>query len=374
MSLEALAQGVAALITDATSTDVCFVHVVDTDTHELRLSGGTPPFDQLVGTISLPIGTGVTGWVAANAEPVVLVDRKRADSRYHYIPEFHGEDYTSMASVPMISRPGTLVGVLNVHTVNRRDFQAPDIELLTSIGALVAGAVENARLHRRLSEREQAREQFAEQMVALQESERRRLAAEIHDGISQRIVGLSFFLSAAADAIGSDPAFAAEQIDAARELAVAALDETRFAIAGLRPSVLDDLGLEAGLESLARSMAEVDIDVIVALERRTLPEHLETALYRITQESLQNVAKHAGAAHAVVNLGISGGQVVLQVTDDGSGFVTTTASPLAMDQVGVTTYGLAGMRERADLVGGTLEIISQPGRGTSITVKVPLKA
>src|SRR5437762_3069638 len=117
-----------------------------------------------------------------------------------------------MASVPIVTPLGHLVGVLNVHTRQRREFTATDVELLRSVAGLVAGAIENARLHWRLAEREEALEQFAERTVEWTEHERRRLAGEIHDGISQRIVSLFFHLSAAADAIPGDPETAAEQV------------------------------------------------------------------------------------------------------------------------------------------------------------------
>lgn len=343
---------------------MCFVHLLDADRRRLVLMGATPPYDQLAGHITLAVGEGVSGWVAVHGEPAVLTEDKRSDPRYRYIPELHGERYVSMASVPMRSGPDALVGVLNVHTLQRREFTALDLRLLSSIGSLVAGAIESARLHRGLAEREHARERFAERTVALQEGERRRLAAEIHDGISQRIVGLSFYLSAAADAVATDPEFAAEQIGAARKLAAAALDETRVAIAGLRPPVLDDLGLAASLESLARSVADVEIEVDV--DAPGLPEHVETALYRITQEALQNIAKHARAGHATVELSARNGQVMLRIRDDGRGFEVGE-----QNRPGRMTYGLAGMSERADLIGGRLVIASRPGRGTTITVRLP---
>lgn len=364
LELGQLVNGVATLITDTTNTDVCFVHLLDPDRRRLVLMGATPPYDQLAGRVTLAVGEGVSGWVAAHGEPVVLTEDKRSDPRYRYIPELQGEQYVSMASIPMRSGPHTLVGVLNVHTRERREFTALDVRILSSIGSLVAGAIESARLHRWLAEREQAREQFAERTVALQEHERRRLAAEIHDGISQRIVGLSFYLSAAADAVTTDPEFAAEQISAARKLAAATLDETRVAIAGLRPPVLDDLGLAASLESLARSVADVEIEVDV--DAPGLPEHVETALYRITQEALQNIAKHAQASHARVELLARDGQVMLHVRDDGCGFEVSEQS-----RPGRMTYGLAGMSERADLIGGRLVVSSRPGRGTTITVRLP---
>jgi len=361
-----LANRVAVLITDATDTDVCFVHLLDDDRPRLTLAGATPPFDELTGQISLALGDGVSGWVAARNEPVILAEGKQTDPRYRYFPELRGEQYVSMASVPMRSEPDTVVGVLNVHTRSLREFTEVDVELLSSIGSLVAGAIASARLHRRLADREHALQRFAERTVSLQESERRRLAAEIHDGISQRIVGLSFHLSAAADALATDPDFTATEIAAARELAVAALDETRIAIAGLRPAVLDDLGLPASLESLARSIHDVEIEVHV--DPLGLPEHVETALYRIVQEALQNVAKHAEATRASVVLRNEQGRTTLRVRDDGQGF---TCPEGATPTHGRTTYGLAGMAERAELIGGRFHLTSNPGKGTTVTVTLP---
>lgn len=366
LDLDEIVQGVAALITETTETDICFVHLLDDKRRRLVLRGATPPFHRLAGRIELVLGEGVAGWVAAHGRPAVIVDNKLADQRYKYIPELRGEDFTSMVSVPIATRPGHLVGVLNVHTRRRREFSGADVELLRSVAGLMAGAIENARLHHRLAEREEALERFAERIVRVQEAERRRLAGEIHDGISQRIVSLSFRLSAAADAVRVDPDLAGRQIAYAQELAEAALEETRFAIDGLRPPVLDDLGLSASLESLARSFPQ--LDVRVDAEPCRLPELVETAVYRIAQEALNNVAKHAGAQAVEMRLAAGEDAVVLEVEDDGKGF-----DPAAVtDQSGPGGYGLPGMRERAELLGGELELGSSRGRGTSLRVSVPL--
>jgi signal transduction histidine kinase len=365
LDLDGIAQRVADLITETTSTDVCFVHLLDPAGDRLQLRGATPPFDRLARRIELPLGEGVSGWVAAHCQPVVITDNKREDPRYRYIPELRGEEFVSMASVPMLTRPGDLVGVLNVHTRDRREFTEADVGLLGSVAGLMAGAIENASLHSRLTEREEAMERFAEQIVLLQETERRRLAGEIHDGISQRIVSLSFHLSAAADAVATDPAGAAKQIARAQELAAGALDETRNAIAGLRPPVLDDLGLAASLESLARStpLLNVQVDTMTTV----LPEHVETAVYRIAQEALQNVMKHASAAHVQLRLSVSPGAVLLEVSDDGVGFDPATTP----ERAGPVGYGLPGMQQRAELLGGQLTAESRPGRGTVVRLRVP---
>jgi len=357
-----LAARIAGLIVAATSTDVCFVHVLDDSGGALTLAGATPPFDAAVGHVRLLLGEGVSGWVARNGEPVTITDGKEGDPRYRYFPELHGEDFTSMASVPMASRPSGLVGVLTVHSRNRRIFTERDLVLLTTIGSLVAGAVHQARLHRRLAAREHAHERFAERVIAAQEAERRRLAADIHDGISQRLISLSYHLDAAADALWDAPEFTGEQLVLARQMIDLTLNEARAAISGLRPPVLDDLGLADGLASLARSIHAVP--VTVDADESDLPEHVEIALYRIAQEALQNVVKHSGAAAASVVLRCDPGLVVLQIADDGTGFDPDSAG----DRNG---FGLNGMAERAELVGGHLDVRSRPGRGTTIEARVP---
>jgi signal transduction histidine kinase len=386
LDLERILRGVAKLVIETTGTDVCFVHLLDERGRTLRLHGATPPFDDLVGKIELGLGEGVSGWVASHGESAVIVDNKTADPRYRYIPALRGEEFTSMVSVPIVTPLCHLVGVLNVHTRLRREFTAADVELLRSVAGLVAGTIENARLHRRLAEREEALEQFAERTVEWQEHERRRLAGEIHDGISQRIVSLFFHLSAAADAIPGAPEVAAEQVALAQELATAALDETRSAIAGLRPPILDDLGLAASLESLGHSFPQLDVQVEATRSR--MAEHVETAVYRTAQEALQNVAKHANARSVRVRLYLQRDRMVLEVTDDGTGFdpaavggsaatgrAATGAAGAAGPGAGAgapTGFGLAGMRERAELLGGKLELASSPKRGTTVRLTVPL--
>jgi signal transduction histidine kinase len=362
-----IAANTARLIVAATATDVCFVHVLDDTGTSLTLAGATPPLDAEVGRVRLRLGEGVTGWVASHRQPVVIAADKEADPRYRYFPELHGREFTSMASVPMASAPGGLVGVLNVHNRIRREFSERDIRLLTSIGSLVAGALHQARLHRQLAARERAHEQFVEHVIAVQEAERRRLAADMHDGISQRLLSLAFHLDAAADALTATPEFAAQQLERARELADLTLDETRAAIFDLRPPVLDDLGLADGLASLARSIGSVE--VTVEADDCPLPGAVEIALYRIAQEALQNVVKHSGATRAELELHGEPGAVRMRVTDHGTGFDPAAA---AQRDGGAAGYGLRSMTERAELVGGRLEVRSKNGRGTTVTVRVPV--
>ncbi len=357
-------RAVPLLVTEATGSDVCFVHLVDEERQRVVLAGATPPFDEVVGTVELAIGEGVAGWVARHGEPAIVPD-KWADNRYRYIPALRGEEFTSLVSVPMLVQ-GRVVGVLNVHSREQRTYGPEDLALLTDVANLVAGTIEKARLYHRLAEREEALEAFAARTVEAQELERRRLAGEIHDGISQRLVSLWYHLLAAEDATG-DLDRLRRELQVAKELTTAALEETRAAIMGLRPSVLDDLGLGPGLESLARSLTglHVEVDVQVAPER--LPPHVEVALYRIAQEALQNVVKHAEASRVRVSLLPVPAGVRLAVDDDGRG--------IAPDGETVSdegpSYGMVGMRERAELIGARLRVASWPGRGTTVEVVVP---
>ncbi|MEH3141698.1 MAG: GAF domain-containing sensor histidine kinase [Mycobacterium kyogaense] len=367
--VEPLAAAAARMITAATDSDVCFVHVLDDTERSLTLAGATPPFDSEVGKIRLPLGQGISGWVASHLEPVIIRRDKESDPRYLPFQSLRGRDFTSMVSVPMESTPGGLVGVLNVHTVAEREFGDRDVELLLVIGRLIAGAMHQARLHRQLVARERAHENFVEQVIEAQEIERRRLAGDIHDGISQRLVTLSYRLDAAAQAARSpdDRAALTEQLDRARELADLTLQEARAAISGLRPPVLDDLGLSGGLASLARSIPQIAIDTDLADTR--LPDHIELALYRIAQECLQNVVKHARATVARLTFGIDEQTARLEIADDGVGF-DTLERPLGSDEMG--GYGLLSMAERAEIVGGRLNIRSRPGAGTTVTATIPL--
>ena len=278
------------------------------------------------------------------------------------------------------------------------------MRLLTSIGSLVAGAMHQGRMHRQLAARERAAERFAEQVIAAQEAERGRLARDIHDGIMQRLVSLTYHLDAATDAVSAASPFGAEQLAIARGLADLTLDEGRAAVADLRPPVLDDLGLADGLASLARSVAQLDVRVDVA--DCDLSEHIQTALYRIAQESLQNIVKHANATQANIRLRCDAEHAVLWVTDNGRGFARAAmagpdgsgssdgpgGSALrdpdgsgaaggpdsaanaggAGDRPGEEpSYGLRTMAERAELMGGRLEVTSRPGLGTTVTAVIP---
>lgn len=228
---------------------------------------------------------------------------------------------------------------------------------------------ENRLLFRRLLEGERHFRGLARSVWQVQEEERRRLARELHDSIGQTLVGLIHQL----ERLASRPAGREERdlLEDVQGLAHQALDETRELSRLLRPPVLDDLGLAAALHWLVRTLGErtgLDATLDCDLPDDDLAPELETLLFRLVQEALSNVIKHAKGASAAVRLVGDAGSIELWVRDDGPGFDTKRIlqSPEASGS------GLRGMRDRVELFGGTMHIESFPGKGTALTIGLPI--
>jgi two-component system, NarL family, sensor kinase len=366
--LAAVLPAMVDLVLEATRGDACFLHLWDAERERLVLRAASKPFTDMVGKVRLRLGEGITGWVAAQREVVVIPEDKWADRRYKYIPELRGELFSSMLSVPVVSRSGALVGVFNVHARERREFSRREVEFLRFTALLVAEAIEHANLFRVLADKEAALEGLVRRTIELQEEERRRVAADIHDGVTQHLVSVWYRLQACGRSLRDDPERAREELEAARDLVDEALVEARAAIYHLRPSVLDDLGLVPSLRALAAGQLDDDVRLDLRLDDAVvLPPHHELALYRIAQEALANVRRHARAGRVTVTLRDAPDHVELLVSDDGVGF----AEPEAWSASPRTSFGLAGIAERASLIGGRLTIRSAPGKGTALTVRIP---
>lgn len=219
-----------------------------------------------------------------------------------------------------------------------------------------------------LADARQLQARLYRQLLTAQEDERGRIARELHDGIAQTLVTLAMGLGLAADA--APPGAAQDGLRDLGRSASEALVEIRRMVQGLHPLVLDDLGLVAALHRLTETVTKahgVRAELVVtAAPVGRLPRGLEAALYRITQEALANVAKHAHARTVDVALEVADGRVHLSVADDGRGF-TPAERPRAAGGM-----GLPGLRERAERFGGTCRVQSQPGHGTTVTVDIPI--
>jgi signal transduction histidine kinase len=258
-----------------------------------------------------------------------------------------------------------------------RGFRGPDGQALSAFAASVA--------QRLAAERSVEIERLRYGMEA-RERERTRWAREIHDESIQGIGALRLRLANARDVEDAD--MLRQAVDTVLEGLGTEIDQLRHLITELRPAALDDLGLAAALQALARRAQAIDgLEVKTEIElreeagteengggpseaRRFDPE-LESTIYRVVQEALTNVSRHAEATRAVVSISEQGGVVRVSVTDDGKG-------PPDVSRIGPRGdgleggFGMSGMRERAELVGGELEMVPAPERGTTIRLSVPL--
>ncbi|PWJ27412.1 signal transduction histidine kinase [Branchiibius hedensis] len=239
------------------------------------------------------------------------------------------------------------------------------VALLIGLGyqALQREAVDRERL---LAELVAAQNQLAasereQGMLA----ERARLAREIHDTVAQDLSSIGMLLHAAERVDPDHPG--AEYIRTARETAGTALAETRGIVRELTPQALDD-GLPSALRRIAESTPGVSVTVD-APEIVDLPMDLQTTVLRIVQGAMANVVQHAGAAHARVRLGLSEQELALEISDDGTGF-----DPAARKAGSSDSFGLHAIQERVDQWGGTLNVTSAPGRGTTVTARIPRAA
>ena len=218
------------------------------------------------------------------------------------------------------------------------------------------------------AEREQLRAQYVKGVIAAQEDERKRIARELHDSTSQSLTSLLVGLRNLSGLC--DHPQVQEHAETLRTVAAHTLDEVHTLALQLRPSVLDDLGLQAAIERYVtdyRARYPIAIDLVMrGLGEERLPSEVETALYRIVQESLTNVARHAQAHTASVLIERQNGAVRAIIEDDGRGFDPSMASAAE------GRLGLYGMRERAELLGGKMAIESAPANGTSLFVEIPL--
>jgi signal transduction histidine kinase len=264
---------------------------------------------------------------------------------------------SSALYVPLVVQ-GRPIGVVVAHDKQGSDprFNDEDIRLTEVLASRAAIAVDLA---------ERVSRDAMRRVVEAQEQERARLARELHDETGQALTSILLGLKTLEEAVGTDEARAGA--GALRELVVGTLREVRRLAVELRPAALDDFGLVPALERLVDAFRESS-GIDVALEARIggdrLGSEVETTLYRIVQEALTNVVKHAAATRVSISLVRKDGSISAVVEDDGRGF--------SVDESRADALGLVGMRERAALLGGRVSIESARGRGTTLAVEVPV--
>lgn len=278
-----------------------------------------------------------------------------------------GEKYH--LTIPLEAR-GQMLGVVNLLCDKDTILQSDDMDLLVSIGAQISEIVANAWLRLKLKEKELARQALLESLVRAQEEERRRLARELHDGAGQTLTSLLVRLKTLEKKESSSDL--TPTLKGMEDIVSQIIEQIRRLSYRLRPAALEEFGLSTALETLMQETAKnSDLKVSCAcnLENLKLPEEIEVTLYRITQEGLTNVLRHASAAEVRLELKSIKDGIQLCIEDDGIGF-----SPAHLPgEPGKRHLGLVSMRERAEMLGGTLDVYTAPQEGTTIRVFIPLQ-
>jgi PAS domain S-box-containing protein len=329
----------------------------------LEAALGFPP--EIIKGFQIPLGTGLSGIVAATGQPLVVQDCQN-DPRNTAADRDRHLGLVTYLGLPIKSQDQVL-GVLTFNLTYPHQYTQDELAYLGAFADQVAIAIENARLFEQVRAGRERLQALSHRLVEVQEIERRGIARELHDEIGQLLTGLKLVLEMSTG-VKADTLKA--RLAEAQALVNELMARVRDLSLNLRPAMLDDLGLlPALLWHFERYTAQANVRVDFqhsGLEGRLTPG-IETAAYRIVQEALNNVARHAGVTEATVRLWVDQDTLNVQIQDQGAGFdpdATLAAT---------TSIGLVGMRERAALLGGSLTVESAPGAGTRVTAELPLR-
>lgn len=269
--------------------------------------------------------------------------------------------------IPLLTRDVALGSLV---LLNVPDPGACNVQLLQAFGHQIAVAVENARLYQELETKERLRGQLLERIISAQEEERKRIARELHDEAGQALSAAIMGIASAVGKLPPEMKEARESLLNARAVTAEALAEVRKLIHDLRPEILDDLGLVPALRWYVKNRLE-NLGIKTRLQfsgtEKRLPAQVEVTLFRVVQEAITNIARHAEATRARVSLEVKDSMLTALIEDNGRGF--DSEKVLRAKE----TLGLRGMEERLALIGGQLRIESAVGRGTKLRVTIPLE-
>lgn len=263
---------------------------------------------------------------------------------------------------------GTVQGLMVLMVPGHRIFGQTDLEMLNAMGEQIGLALDRARLYDELKAKEEARSRLMARLITATEDERRRIARELHDETGQSLTALVVNLDFLVRHPVEEQTLRSRLADV-RDMAESTLAEVRRVIHEMRPSVLDDLGLEAALRWQARRYEASGLAISVQIKglNGRLPGHLETTVFRLVQEACTNTIKHAGATQMQIKVIRRGDRLAVSITDDGRGIDPVLASTRAGSGM-----GLAGLQERVALAGGTLSITRPPGGGAQVLAELPI--
>lgn len=347
-------------------------------------------------SLKLQVGFGVTGRVARTGQPVLLDADSPRNMLHRQLLGLSPQQTIARMCLPLRGLADRIVGVLAVHRDTERPFGDEDVATAQPHAAMLGLWLHAEQLWGAVNRHRGERDELVRQAISAQEAERRRIAFDLHDGVTTALASMTFHLSAADLTVSAlaethepyEPGDAGDarvqlqqaraELATARELADVAYNQTRAAVSGLHSLVLDDLGLVAAIESLVQTARRDDgpsisLAVDPAASMEGVPDHAAAALYRIAQEAIANAVKHSAARRIVLSLRRVGDSIVLGCTDDGQGFDPGQRhSARSGDSEGDQHFGLSSIAERCAIIDASLRLDSAPGRGTTVLVELPL--
>ncbi len=315
----------------------------------------------------VPADTGVAGEVLKVGKALALFGDEAKQRTFSDFVRALGYRPGALLVAPLRLR-GNIIGVLEAMHRRADGFGEDDLQILEVAASWTAIAVQNAQLFAQLRSGRERLRQLARQVVIAQEVERRRISHELHDEAGQALTALKINLDMIRASFPPDQAEVQQKLAEAVDTTDQTMEQIRRLAHGLHPPVLDKFGLGPAIEGLCDDFAgktHLDIQAQVG-PLPTLDDQLAISLYRVLQEALTNVVKHAEAHRIEVALSDEGDSIELSVSDDGQGFV-----PAFERVISPSGMGLAGMQERVELLGGELQVDSTPGQGTQIVARVP---
>ena len=370
LALDDLLSELLARLRKALGGDFACVQLVNEahDSLDIRAADGVAL--DLVAPVRVPIGQAVAGRIAADGRPRIAHDLSTTDvSRIEGLPhELRALLQGSMLGTPL-QVEGRVIGVVSVASARSRRFTEEDLRLLQVVADRAAPAIERGRLMETVRAGREQLQALSRRLLTAQEEERRRLAVELHDELGQVLTAVKINLGSLARESGG-PAAPAHLRDATASVD-RAMERVRDLALDLRPSLLDDLGLGAAVRSHADKFARTTpVEAHLSIDAvPRLSSGLEIACFRVAQEALTNVARHAKARNVWVDLHLDTEALDLRVRDDGIGFDVNLARGRAISGA---SMGLLGMQERVSLAGGHYELSTRPEGGTEVRARFPL--
>jgi signal transduction histidine kinase len=348
--------------------------LLDESTQKLRYKINRGLSATYVEQVQIGLGEGIAGRAAQSGNPILVEDVSK-DPRTANPDLVSTEGLKGFASVPLKAKE-KVVGVINVASHESGQFGTDDLYLLDSIACQVGTAIEQATLYQKLNKARERYKTLLHHSLTAGEEVRKRTARELHDETSQVITSVTMNLQALrsmAESRGITDSDFMGMFDKTQSLATYAGAEIVRMMKELRPTLLDELGLATAVNRYARDTLEphgIAVEAeLIGTDDYPVPSEVEVTFFRISQGVIGNIREHSEASNAYIKLEVNDRECTMTIKDNGKGFDVSKITQVDRSGRGA---GLFIMKERAELVGGTGSIVSEPGKGTEVTVKVPL--